>query len=439
MFQNPHHPSPAIEIMSSSGKSAIWQASKFCTKQYSKTTKSSIISLDCSNSKLQVSPTESPLHIPHPCLVLQILIPPGSAFSIELWVSDSFSSKKKIIFSSSFKEFSKNTLNARVPNQAFSRGSWVNLMFDLHKWTSTCFASAFRTLDNLTVTGQCKLRRIAVLRQVMNDAEFFEGVFKYLGPSHAGCCENQMVAPETGLDLSLNQARSKSTKRSIKRPPMSTAPVEPVKRISFLNKNQGKTATGFFAKKRSEVSPGVPEPRNHSRKASSGSRRHSLGSNADLLEEYERSSNALKPAQSSSKKQSPLLLPALAKPNSSVAKSVLTHRVELHNINAGTGAKDLQTHRFTHHLLHPNSIETMSNSIEEEIEIESCQVEDSIPSHHYFPHQALQDSHRNPSFFTAGLAKATELRPFTPPFELYDKSSEVKDEIPNLVLARGLF
>ena len=283
-----------------------------------------------------------------------------------------------------------------------------------------------------------------MLRQVMNDAEFFETAFRYLTLGNLMSCENQMILPESGLDLSLNlnlnQARSKSTKRSIKRPPMSTAPMEPVKRISFLAKNQGKTATGFFVKKRSEVSPGVGLGRGagkDERKGSSGSRRHSLGSNVDILEEYQKNSNTLKPAQSSSKKISPILLPALAKPNNSIAKSVLTHRVELHNNHSNQGAKDLQTHRFTDHLLHPNSIETMSNSIEEEIEIESCQIEESIPSHHYFPNQVLQDSHKNPSFFTAGIAKATELRPFTPPFELYDKYSEINDEVPNLVLARG--
>ena len=66
----------------------------------------------------------------------------------------------------------------------------------------------------------------------------------------------------------------------------------------------------------------------------------------------------------------------------------------------------------------------MSNSIEEEIEIDTVQQEGSDynpgvyvqPEHNYFPHEHKEEEAPRPTFFSQGISQATQYRPFTPPF-----------------------
>jgi hypothetical protein len=425
------------EIMNAGDKDYSWSVTKPSSKVHEKLLKTIIISLEASHSKFQLSIPETSVCSADPCIIIQANISSSSPFSIEFHLSDDSNSKKKILFTSSTKEISKSFQTLKVPNSHFSKGLWTNLKFDLEKWTTFGFDSTFKTFESINISGILKLSKIFSSNRDKNDFGSLEYLRKGISrvPFHFS---SQYISPETCFQSNPGETRSKSTKRSIKRPPITTAPVEQIKRATFLTKNQGKTSTGFFMKTKNDVSPvKIQENLRDSRKGSSSSRRHSLGENIDSslnvsAKEPQKPLLNLPVIRGSVKKSKKICINREKSPiKINALESFSEKNSVLPVIGENNGKNEISTQRFTDFLMYPNSVETMSNSIEEEIEVESCQVDEE--SHHFYP-RVLQDSHKKPTFFLNEMAKATELRPFTPPFELYDKYSEIEESLPKLTL-----
>jgi len=136
-----------------------WTPSGQVSKIHDRFVKSDVLSL-ASNAKLQAPRSLTRASkISYPYLILQIFIPSGRPFSLELLISDSSCSKKKISFTQT-KSISKTSNSARIPQQIFQKDTWNNLCIDLPGLMKSCFSSPFNCIEGIQVSGNCRVKLI---------------------------------------------------------------------------------------------------------------------------------------------------------------------------------------------------------------------------------------------------------------------------------------
>ncbi|XP_029456858.1 uncharacterized protein C3orf67 homolog isoform X2 [Rhinatrema bivittatum] len=98
-------------------------------------------------------------------LILQVNVPLGKDFSIELLVTDLGNIKRRLYLSTVHKELSSTPLHAKIPLFIIRRKIWCNLCIDLVAFTSGIFKGAvFQSLDGIIVSANCKLRKIFTMK-----------------------------------------------------------------------------------------------------------------------------------------------------------------------------------------------------------------------------------------------------------------------------------
>ncbi|XP_004944691.2 protein CFAP20DC isoform X1 [Gallus gallus] len=178
MFKNQYQGGPFVEIFSAQGKnpgakwrifgnpSAIW-------KEYDKETKGFVFVLEGSSqiNRMQLpKKTRQTLGLIQPFLTLQILVPLGQDFSTELLITDLGNIKRRLYLSTVQKELSVTPLHAKIPLFMIRRKIWCNLCIDLVAFTSEIFRGAnFQSLDGITISASCKLRKIFTLKSKPQD------------------------------------------------------------------------------------------------------------------------------------------------------------------------------------------------------------------------------------------------------------------------------
>ena len=310
-------------------------------------------------------------------------------------------------------------MHARIPNLAFLRGTWANISIDLVHCIHACFGhTTFRSLDSITISSFCKIRKVFTMRSPLIDttgadihSENPEQIPRTLDFPGGVQFVNQMITPDVILPIFVEPEVKATPKKPAVRPPLTTAPLEKIQRpglrTSSVNKKQGNTTTTFFQRKREKekekekelVSPRAKKPikfvKPESPKQSIAGRLGSAGSNRYHPAEEEKSVKedenfVVNPLEEmSEEEQSP---------------SDFNHLTNYRNSND----------------------EDMSNSIEEEIEVDSGHQEASEynpaaymqPEHNYFPQEnrKKEEEAPKPTFFSYGISQATLYRPFTPPF-----------------------
>jgi hypothetical protein len=141
-----------------------------------------------------------------PFLVIQLLIDAQEPFGMEISVLDAKRTKRRLIFSTNFKDVSIHSLHAQVPLSFVKRGRWLNLVLieicfvhDTHThmssysetFESVClcevldlpslllefFQGSFLSLEEIRVCATCQLRRVFTLKtcpaDTTNDSELF--------------------------------------------------------------------------------------------------------------------------------------------------------------------------------------------------------------------------------------------------------------------------
>lgn len=420
MFLNSYQSGPFLEILNPSEKSPIWSTSKPQPKKFDKDSKSYVIFLESPNSKLQIPSTDKPLALTQSHLLLQIFIHPGQPFTLELSVSDSQGTKRRVVFSSAIKEVALHPSHVRAPNCSFPRSTWTNLCIDLQQWTSFSFSSNFRTLDSITVSSFCKIRKILTVKNSIQE-ESLDCIGKNLEFPAGVQFVNTVVAPDPGNFKRIEEAGSKTSKKIGKRPPITTAPLEKVKRLNLLSgviqQKQGKTANTFYVKKDENKVLEVPNAtgRNdkNAKQDSSAGRRFSVGGNSELHVDEPYS-------------PIPLEINLQESPQVHLQEMRLNDFQYLNNVKG--------------------TLETSSNSIEEEIVIESCELDENggnneneelSNKHNFFPQNKVEEVIDKPTFFANGLNLATQYRPFTPPFigitrAKVANTEEIPEEVPEI-------
>ncbi|KAM6344855.1 LOW QUALITY PROTEIN: protein CFAP20DC [Alca torda] len=252
MFKNHYQGGPFVEIFSAQGKnpaakwkifgnpSAIW-------KEYDKEVKGFVFVLEGSSqiNKMQLpKETRQTLGLIQQFLTLQIFVPLGQDFSIELLVTDLGNIKRRLYLSTVHKELSVTPLHAKIPLFTIKRKIWCNMCIDLVAFTSEIFRGAvFQSLDGIIISANCKLRKIFTLKSKPQDTAEEDGVC--VVPSMR--CEPTDVIPRTcQLNIDVPQVTqllnlTKIRKQEIK---CSRYPVTVQETGSLDNKGQGNIRSG---------------------------------------------------------------------------------------------------------------------------------------------------------------------------------------------------
>ena len=137
--------------------------------------KGSIYTLDGTTTKIQTPPNEREnLHLLQPFLVFQIFIPQTAKnLKIEIAVTDTEKTKRRLIFhQGAGKGIVTNPLHARIPTNIFIKDQWLNLSFDVFAFAHFCFKGVnVKSIDLVSVTSHCKLRKIFSMRAPLKDDE----------------------------------------------------------------------------------------------------------------------------------------------------------------------------------------------------------------------------------------------------------------------------
>ncbi|XP_028680433.2 uncharacterized protein C3orf67 homolog [Erpetoichthys calabaricus] len=173
MFKNEYQGGPMVEVFSAQGKDPVakWKICGSQTavwKEFDKESKSFIYILEGSSqtNKMQLpKDSRSSLGLIQRYLILQIHLPLGKDFSTELIVTDMSNIKRRLYLSTVHKELSTTALHAKIPLARVKRKIWCNLCIDLLSFTNEIFKGAvFLSLDGITVTASCKLRKVFTMK-----------------------------------------------------------------------------------------------------------------------------------------------------------------------------------------------------------------------------------------------------------------------------------
>ena len=145
----------------------------FSTKVYDKSVKGYIFS--CNNGRMQLPKDERKSMMLHqPVLVLQMMLIPERAFSLEVGFTDTGNTRRRLILSSSFSDVKVTPLHCQLPIQQLPRGLWLNVALDLSTLVPHLFpGQSSKTISQLILGPFCRLRRIFTLRELQTiEGEF---------------------------------------------------------------------------------------------------------------------------------------------------------------------------------------------------------------------------------------------------------------------------
>uniref|UniRef100_A0A3P8XDC6 CFA20 domain-containing protein n=1 Tax=Esox lucius TaxID=8010 RepID=A0A3P8XDC6_ESOLU len=173
MFKNEYQGGTVVEIFSAQGKDPVakWKLSggqSAINKMFDKEVKGFVYSLNGSGQTIKMQmPKHSKmsLGLVQRFLVLQVNVSQSKDFSTELVITDVGHLKRRLYLSTIHKEFSATPLHAKIPFVGLKRNVWCNMCIDLVSFTGELFKGAgFLSLDGITVTASCKLRRIFTMK-----------------------------------------------------------------------------------------------------------------------------------------------------------------------------------------------------------------------------------------------------------------------------------
>ncbi|XP_035236445.1 uncharacterized protein C3orf67 homolog isoform X1 [Anguilla anguilla] len=179
MFKNEYQGGAVVDIFSAQGNDPVanWKlygSQTAISKEFDREMKGFVYILEGSSQKNRMQmPKDSrmALGLSQRFLVLQVFVPMGKDFSTELMVTDSGNLKKRLYLSTIHKDLSATPLHAKIPLSSLRLNIWCNMCVDLVSFTSEIFKGApFLSLDRITVSASCRLRRIFTMKLQPADA-----------------------------------------------------------------------------------------------------------------------------------------------------------------------------------------------------------------------------------------------------------------------------
>jgi len=466
MFQHAYQNGPAVEVVSSGDKNPSWTINKKNWKRYEKAVKGFVINVDTHSAKLLMPPNEKQrLALVQPYLVLQCHLHPTQSFTLEVTVSDNSGAKRRIMFSSAAKEITTHPMHARVPNFPFIRGEWANISIDLVGFVNACFpGNTYLSLEAVSVGSFCQLRKVFTMRGPLLDttenAEFItnsEEVPKNLNFLGGVNYLNQLITPSLlgnlQPEVSKPKAKAASNKTTIafgKKIPAGTAPIpQPKRKASPPRTSKYTSVFSSQVSSRPNQSTSISSTQNNflrqSKISSATSTRYEPKTEEETIfeEEEKHPEDTIRVSEFQEEEEYPEISPIKISEETS-------HPIESYKIEFEDSLKDslvfpeeskrsldlkdslktassraslenpLDNENSFRHFTNYNEPTQMTMSIQEEIEEESYNPQmyrqDSL-EHDFFPKQTQASPAPQPTYFAQGLTQATEVRPFTPPFQ----------------------
>ncbi|KAF0746337.1 hypothetical protein AaE_008161, partial [Aphanomyces astaci] len=107
-------------------------------------------------------------------LVLQVSIPAAAAISVEVGVLDTNGTRRRVVMSSAFRGAVVHQLHAQVRKAALIPCCFPHTYRNVVRCycyspqptlVDTSFATTFRTIDSICLSGTCKLRRVFTMKE----------------------------------------------------------------------------------------------------------------------------------------------------------------------------------------------------------------------------------------------------------------------------------
>lgn len=462
MFLNAYQGGPAVEVVSAQDKAPTWKlATRGQAKVFDKSVKTYILNMTTPTAKLVMpSADRTSLALVQPYLVLQVFLPLSEGFTLEVGITDSSSIKRRLIFSSASKAYAITPLHSRIPNSSFVRGSWANISIDLVSFVNRCFpGNSYRSVDTISLTALCKLRKIYTMRGPLIDTTEEAEMF----PNTEEVPKNLDFPP--GVDY-LNQLVTADR--------ASAEPPSPVKLPSAPLPKKAQTSLAFG--RRYVQSPGVVQHPSSAQPRTQKSGTPYITSAATTQIQFERPPPATMPAPFSLRASQAVMKSAEGRqgsaakryhPKQPVAKEEeviesleffedeeddkrpespeLTGKgsVAAYAENRMTpmrslpkdddfqenpmdlnGSFNLTSHQLTNLQRFSADDQSEYDSVAEEIDEDPKEyLAGDYEEEQKIAHPPL------PDFYTNGLAKATDFRPFTPPFEGYSQVGDDEEAV----------
>ncbi len=128
--------------------------------------KSYIYSLQSQNARATLPSDESRLLALHQrFLVLHIFVPVGFSWAVELVMSDLSGIKRRVNITTTQGKQEVKYFSFRYPIEHLQRGIWLFLAIDVFSFMNVFKGQTFRSLDQLTISSSCKLRRIFTMKE----------------------------------------------------------------------------------------------------------------------------------------------------------------------------------------------------------------------------------------------------------------------------------
>ncbi|XP_077583275.1 protein CFAP20DC isoform X5 [Stigmatopora nigra] len=188
MFKHNYQGGAGVEVFSGQGKDPVakWKlygGQSAIRKEYDKGVKGFVYCLEGSSKSVKMHLPDNgkmSLGLLQRFLAIQVIIPEGKDFSMELLITDAGHLKRRLFISTVHKELSATLWHAKLPLAGVKRNIWTTLFVDLVSLTGELFkATGFLSLDGITLFANCKVRRIFTVKTaptVMERADvFFSG------------------------------------------------------------------------------------------------------------------------------------------------------------------------------------------------------------------------------------------------------------------------
>ncbi|KAL5266987.1 hypothetical protein ACHWQZ_G004132 [Mnemiopsis leidyi] len=168
MFKSCYQGGVYVEIFSAQGKdpAAKWAQSGKVQRIFDKGVKSYVYMLEGGPStKMQVPRDERQgLCLTQQFVVLQLSVPLGVGFNVQILATDTLNNKRRIFLSSAHRDISHTPLHTRLPMGMMTRGQWVNLAINVSSIVTGVFSTTFKSIELICISANCKLRKVFTMR-----------------------------------------------------------------------------------------------------------------------------------------------------------------------------------------------------------------------------------------------------------------------------------
>jgi hypothetical protein len=138
-------------------------------REYDRGVKGNILIMEneSATTKIMCPKSHPSLHITQPLLCFQLFLFEGKSFSLECSILDQNRQRKRLHFSSNFREKEcSNPLHSKLPwpkkfQHLLFEGHWFTFILNLQELSQQCFTnSQYQALESFTIHPACKIRKI---------------------------------------------------------------------------------------------------------------------------------------------------------------------------------------------------------------------------------------------------------------------------------------